>query len=215
MQHLNTFTVTPSLPKRLEPLLEIAHNLWWTWNPEAVELFRRVDHDLWVKTGHNPVMLLGSVDQDRLRQLEGDDVFLAHLDRVNEALTRYLQMPTWATRAHPEFADARMAYFSMEFGLAECLPVYSGGLGVLSGDHFKSTSELGLPAVGVGLLYRQGFFHQSRFSGPQRDVALFQERTPGRIGGRCPPGPAVCLQNRDHRIVQEDRPSDHSSDVVC
>ncbi len=160
MRQLHTFTVTPSLPERLAPLLEIAHNLWWTWNPEAVELFRRLDHDLWIKTGHNPVQLLGSVDQDRLRQLEGDDVFLSHMDRVNEALTRYLQMPTWAVRAYPELADARLAYFSMEFGLAQCLPVYAGGLGVLAGDHIKSTSELGLPAVGVGLLYRKGYFHQ-------------------------------------------------------
>ncbi|HSH69295.1 MAG TPA: alpha-glucan family phosphorylase, partial [Deferrisomatales bacterium] len=160
MQRLHTFTVTPSLPERLQPLLGIAHNLWWAWNPEAVELFRRLDQDLWFKTGHNPVKLLGSVDQDRLRQLAEDVVFLSHMDRVNEALTRYLEMPTWAVRTHPEFATAQVAYFSMEFGLAECLPVYSGGLGVLAGDHFKSVSELGLPAVGVGLLYRRGYFHQ-------------------------------------------------------
>lgn len=160
MRHLHTFTVTPSLPERLQPLLEIAHNLWWSWNPEAVELFRRLDYDLWIQTGHNPVQMLGSVDQDRLRQLEQDVVFLSHMDRVNEALTRYLEMPTWAARSHPEFAEDRVAYFSMEFALSECLPVYAGGLGVLAGDHFKSTSELGLPAVGVGLLYRQGYFHQ-------------------------------------------------------
>ncbi|MBI5016551.1 MAG: alpha-glucan family phosphorylase [Deltaproteobacteria bacterium] len=159
-KQLRSFTVVPSLPERLEPLLEIANNLWWTWNPVAVDLFRRMDHDLWSSTSHNPVKMLGVIDQDRLRELETDDVFLAHMDRVSQALGRYLAMPTWAEKVHPEFGDNQVAYFSMEFGLHECLPIYSGGLGILAGDHFKSTSELGLPVVGVGLLYRQGFFHQ-------------------------------------------------------
>ncbi len=157
---LRTFTVAPRLPERLVPLLEIARNLWWVWNPEAVDLFRRLDHDLWSATGHNPVAVLGQMSQERLEQLALDPVFLAHMDRVAEALGRYLSMPTWAAHDHPEFGDARIAYFSMEFGLHECLPVYAGGLGVLAGDHLKSASELGLPFVGVGLLYRQGYFHQ-------------------------------------------------------
>ncbi|NTU59869.1 MAG: glycosyltransferase family 1 protein, partial [Deltaproteobacteria bacterium] len=159
-KQLRTFMVVPSLPERLQPLLEIANNLWWTWNPEAVDLFRRMDHDLWSATYHNPVKMLGVIDQDRLRELEGDDVFLAHMDRVAQSLGRYLAMPTWAQKAHPEFGAAKVAYFSMEFGIHECMPIYSGGLGILAGDHFKSTSELGLPMVGVGLLYRQGYFHQ-------------------------------------------------------
>ncbi len=160
MKQLRTFTVVPCLPDRLQPLLEIAYNLWWSWNPEAVDLFRRMDHDLWTSSYHNPVQMLGAIDQDRLRYLESDDVFLAHMDRVAQSLERYLSMPTWAQKVHPEFNDNRVAYFSMEFGLHECLPIYAGGLGVLAGDHFKSTSELGLPIVGVGLLYRQGYFHQ-------------------------------------------------------
>ena len=160
MRQLRTFTVVPQLPERLQPLLEIAHNLWWTWNPEAVDLFRRMDHDLWSETYHNPVKMLGVIDQAKLRQLETDDVFLAHMDRVAQSLGRYLSMPTWAEKVHPEFNGHHVAYFSMEFGLHECLPIYAGGLGVLAGDHFKSTSELGLPIVGVGLAYRQGYFHQ-------------------------------------------------------
>ncbi|MBE0617191.1 MAG: alpha-glucan family phosphorylase [Proteobacteria bacterium] len=160
MPQLRKFTVVPSLPERLQPLLDIANNLWWTWNPEAVDLFRRMDHDLWSSCYHNPVQMLGLIDQDRLRELESDDVFLAHMDHVKQSLDRYLSMPTWAARAHPELNGSQVAYFSMEFGLHECLPIYSGGLGILAGDHFKSTSELGLPMVGVGLLYRQGYFHQ-------------------------------------------------------
>ncbi|NOY45693.1 MAG: glycosyltransferase family 1 protein [Deltaproteobacteria bacterium] len=158
--HIRTFSVTPRLPERLAPLLEIAHNLWWVWNPEAVDLFRRIDHDLWSATGHNPVALLGRVDQDRIESLARDPVFVAHMDRVAQALGRYLSMPTWVSQAYPELEAARVAYFSMEFGIHECLPVYAGGLGVLAGDHLKSASELGLPFVGVGLLYRQGYFHQ-------------------------------------------------------
>ena len=160
MKQLRTFTVVPSLPERLEPLLEIAHNLWWAWNPEAVDLFRRMDQDLWTQTYHNPVKMLGVIDQDRLRELERDDVFLSHMDRVSQSLGRYLAMPTWAEKTHPEFGSNKVAYFSMEFGIHECLPIYAGGLGILAGDHFKSTSELGLPVVGIGLLYRQGYFHQ-------------------------------------------------------
>ncbi len=160
MQQLRTFTVTAYLPERLQPLLEVANNLWWAWNPEAVDLFRRMDHDLWSAAYHNPVKMLGMMDQGRLRDLENDEVFLAHMDRVAQSLGRYLGMPTWADKAHPEFNGNQVAYFSMEFGLHECLPIYAGGLGVLAGDHFKSTSELGLPMVGVGLLYRQGYFHQ-------------------------------------------------------
>ncbi len=160
MRMFRTFTVEPRLPERLQPLREIAHNLWWSWNPEAVDLFRRMDHDLWSETYHNPVQMLGAIDQGRLDALAVDPVFLAHLDRVAQALDRYLKMPTWAQKVHPELNGTQVAYFSMEFGLHECLPIYAGGLGILAGDHFKSTSELGLPMVGVGLLYRQGYFHQ-------------------------------------------------------
>lgn len=157
---LRTFTVVPSLPKRLEPLYEIAQNLWWTWNPDAVDLFRRLDHELWSQSDHNPVAMLGQISQERIHELERDLVFTAHMDRIHKTLTDYMEMPTWASQNHPEFGRSTIAYFSMEFGIHESLPIYAGGLGVLAGDHFKSASELGLPMVGVGILYRKGYFHQ-------------------------------------------------------
>jgi len=157
---LRTYTVTASIPERLKPLLKIAFNLWWTWNPVAIDLFRRLDPHLWSALGHNPVAILANVNQQRLETLAKDSIFIAHMDRVKEDLDEYLRLPTWADANHPEFNDDKVAYFSMEFGLHECLPVYSGGLGVLAGDHLKSASELGLPMIGVGLMYHQGYFHQ-------------------------------------------------------
>jgi len=160
MKQLHTFTVVPYLPDSLSPLMKIANNLWWVWNPEAVDLFRRMDHDLWSLTQHNPVKMLGLIDQDRLKRLQNDDVFLAHMERVSQSLDRYINMATWAQKDHPEFKKNKVAYFSMEFGIHECLPIYAGGLGILAGDHIKSASEVGLPLVGVGLIYRKGYFHQ-------------------------------------------------------
>jgi len=157
---LKTFTVTAKVPERLNALLDIAFNLWWTWNPVAIDLFRRLDPYLWSDLGHNPVAILANVNQKRLESLAKDPIFIAHMDRAKEELDEYMGLPTWTDTKCPEFAEDQVAYFSMEFGLHECLPVYSGGLGVLAGDHFKSASELGLPMVGVGLLYHQGYFHQ-------------------------------------------------------
>ncbi|MCA9424284.1 MAG: alpha-glucan family phosphorylase [Candidatus Omnitrophica bacterium] len=157
---IHEYTVIPSLPERLSKLRDIAYNLYWTWDNEALSLWQRLDPDLWEDLDHNPVKILGSVTQQRLRELESDDSFLAHLDRVAKALDEYLEASTWfnAQRDDPDFH--RIAYFSFEFGLTESLPIYSGGLGVLAGDHLKSASELGLPLVGMGLLYRRGYFRQ-------------------------------------------------------
>ena len=160
MKSIQKYRVRPTLPDRITPLLEIARNLWWTWNPDAVSLFRRIDPDRWSQSRHNPIALLGDVSQDRLNNLASKETFLAHLDRVYENLTRYLQHPTWYSEVQSEDPENRIAYFSAEFGLHESLPFYAGGLGVLAGDHLKSASELGLPLVGVGLLYRRGYFHQ-------------------------------------------------------
>jgi glycogen phosphorylase len=160
MRTIQKFRVRPTLPDRLEPITAIARNLWWTWNPEAVSLFERVDPQLWRESNHNPIALLAEVDQERLNDLAGQESFLAHLDRVHQNLARYLAHPTWYSQVHEEPQQSRVAYFSTEFGLHECLPFYAGGLGVLAGDHLKSASELGLPLVGVGLLYRRGHFHQ-------------------------------------------------------
>ena len=161
MRPSHTFRVIPSLPDSLERLRNLAHNLWWAWNHEAIELFRRLDRDLWEDTGHNPVLMLGAIRQKRLEQVAEDDGFMAHLDRVYREFDRYLQNGSaWYGKAHADRAGVRIAYFSAEFGLTESLGIYAGGLGILAGDHLKSASDLGLPFVGVGLLYQQGYFRQ-------------------------------------------------------
>ena len=161
MEPLRTFTIIPSLPSKLQPLKKIAYNLHWTWNHEAIDLFRRMDHDLWETTDHNPVKLLGQIRQERLETLAEDDGFLAHLKRVSDHLETYLNESTWYEKTYGnENQNIKIAYFSAEFGLTECMPNYSGGLGVLSGDHLKSASDLGLPFVGIGLLYQEGYFRQ-------------------------------------------------------
>ena len=160
MKQIREYTVVPSLPDRLSRLKEIAHNLWWAWDGEAIALWTRMDIDLWEEVYHNPVKLLGSISQSRLKELEEDDSFLAHLDRVSENLDAYLSATTWFDTQYDDREGRTIAYFSFEFGLTESMPIYSGGLGLLAGDHLKSASELGLPLVGVGLLYRRGYFRQ-------------------------------------------------------
>ncbi len=157
---IRTFTVLPHLPDRLEPLQRIAYNLWWCWNHDAVSLFRRIDDDRFEELGNSPVKLLSAIDQTRLDQLLDDGGFLAHMDRVAEALEHYMSAPTWYRETYGEDDRCRIAYFSAEFGIHESIPVYSGGLGVLAGDHLKSASDLGVPLIGVGLMYREGYFRQ-------------------------------------------------------
>jgi glycogen phosphorylase len=155
-----TYTVVPSLPEPLQPMMQLANNLWWCWNPEAIELFSRLDRELWERHRLNPVKLLGSVSQHRFERVLGDASFMAHLDRVMRQLEAYLNRPTWFQKNFPDRGEMKVAYFSMEFGIDTCLPIYSGGLGVLAGDHMKSASDLGLPVTGVGLLYHEGYFRQ-------------------------------------------------------
>src|SRR5438477_11934119 len=157
---IRTFQVFPDVPPALEPLLEVAHNLWWVWNYDAVELFRRLDRDLWEAVYHNPVKMLGMISQQKLADASKDDGYMAHLARVHEAFRKHLDEPGWFQRTHGQSSKALFAYFCAEFGIHECLPIYSGGLGVLAGDHLKSASELALPLVAVGLLYRNGYFQQ-------------------------------------------------------
>lgn len=154
--------VVPNLPKELERLVELAYNLRWAWDQETIALFRRLDADLWRDTEHNPVLLLGAVSQETLNNAAQDPSFLAHLNRVCDAFDQYMAAQnTWYDSQYGQEPDQPViAYFSMEFGLTESLRNYSGGLGVLSGDHLKSASDLGLPMVGVGLLYQEGYFHQ-------------------------------------------------------
>jgi glycogen phosphorylase len=162
MRPVHTFSVVPSLPPAIESLRDIAYNLRWCWSHESVELFRRLDRDLWEKAGHNPVLLLGTIEQAKLEVAACDDAFLAHLRRVESNLATYLiGDSTWFRRKYAKSGDAPLiAYFSAEFGLTECLSIFAGGLGILAGDHLKSASDLGVSLVGVGLLYQQGYFRQ-------------------------------------------------------
>ncbi len=158
---IRSFKVVPRLPEALKALEEIAHNLWWTWHPEAVELFVRLDRELWRETEHNPIKLLGRCPQARLEEAAQDEGFLSQLERVHATLQRHLTRQPWHEKAgHGEYEPETVAYFCAEFGLTESYQIYSGGLGLLAGDHLKSASELGLPLVAIGLLYRNGYFHQ-------------------------------------------------------
>jgi starch phosphorylase len=154
----NAFRVVPALPERLLGLREIAYNLRWSWDDDLRTVFSRLDRELWDRTYQNPVLLLGSVPQERLEALARDDSYLALYDRALERLRAYLHEPTAWDRRWPD--RPLVAYFSAEYGIAECLPIYSGGLGVLSGHHLKSASDLGVPLAAVGLLYQQGYFRQ-------------------------------------------------------
>jgi len=157
---INTYTVVPSFPEKLNCLSELAYNLHWCWDPETLGLFQRLDRDLWNETYHNPTRMLGQISQERLDELAQDEGFLAHLERVWSRHKEYMEGTSWFTRTYGSEKALNIAYFSAEYGINESVPVYSGGLGVLSGDHLKAASDLGLPLVGVGLLYRQGYFQQ-------------------------------------------------------
>jgi len=160
MRRIETFRVYPYIPEKLEPLKKIAYNIWWVWNFEAIELFRRLNVEVWREVGHNPVALLGTLSQRELDEAAESESFIAHMQRVEEELDWHLSKRSWFEENSSDAKDTGIAYFSAEFGIHECLPIYSGGLGVLAGDHLKSSSELGLPLTGVGLLYRLGYFHQ-------------------------------------------------------
>ena len=160
----NFRTIIPNqftLPRRINRLGELAYNLWWTWNPDAQRLFDRIDSVLWEKTNHNAVRFLQLVDKARLKSVTTDRYSLDYYDRIMRAFDAYMKAGnTWYAQAHSEHTSLPIAYFSTEFGLHETMPIYAGGLGVLSGDHLKGASDLGLPLVSVGFLYTQGYFSQ-------------------------------------------------------
>jgi len=160
MSRVHAYHVIPCLPARLQCLHKLSLNLRWSWHHPTIELFRTLDPDLWEETGHNPRLILGRIDQRRLTELCGDEAFLAQMDRASASLETYLAGSGWFAAAHPDAAGIQIAYFSAEFGLTECIPNYAGGLGILAGDHLKSASDLGVPLIGVGLLYQGGYFHQ-------------------------------------------------------
>ncbi|HEX5566162.1 MAG TPA: alpha-glucan family phosphorylase [Streptomyces sp.] len=160
MKAIRRFSVRPVLPESLRPLGDLARNLRWSWHPETRELFRAVDPDGWRAAGGDPVRLLGAVSARRLEELARDRGFLRRLAVIAGDLQDYLAEPRWYQRAEGQL-PAAVAYFSPEFGITAALPQYSGGLGILAGDHLKAASDLGVPLIGVGLLYRHGYFRQS------------------------------------------------------
>lgn len=161
MYIFNKITVNPQLPKRIEKLSEIANNLWWSWNTEFLRLFKIIDRDLWETCQKNPVKFLKLVSQDRLEQVAKNTEFLKEYDKLAKQFEDYMNSKnTWFSNKYPENKNDLIAYFSAEYGLDQTIPIYSGGLGILSGDHLKSASDLGIPLVAVGLLYKNGYFHQ-------------------------------------------------------
>lgn len=150
-----------SLPRRIDRLGEIAYNLWWTWYPDGLRLFSRVDSVLWERVYHNPVLFLRQVERARLNAAANNRYYVEFYDSVLREFDRYMNPDeTWLSRAYPDLRNRLIAYFSMEFGLHETLPIYAGGLGILSGDHTKEASDMGLPFVGVGFFYTVGYFSQ-------------------------------------------------------
>ncbi len=161
MYVFNKITVNPQLPKRIEKLSEISNNLWWSWNTEFLRLFKIIDRDLWEMSEKNPIKFLKLVSQDRLEQITQNAEFLKEYDRLSKQFEDYMNSKnTWFSNKYPENKNDLIAYFSAEYGLDETIPIYSGGLGILSGDHLKSASDLGIPLVAVGLLYKNGYFNQ-------------------------------------------------------
>lgn len=165
---VNTLATTPAtrlsarLPRSLKRLADLAYNYWWCWLIDQISLFEVINPDEWERCGHNPVALLEAASYERLTQLAIDPMYVKRLNELAEKFDQYMAADnTWASRVAPQISKQHpVAYFCAEFGLHESLPVYSGGLGILAGDHLKSASDLGVPLVGVGLLYRQGYFRQ-------------------------------------------------------
>jgi glycogen phosphorylase len=164
---IKKFTVIPDVPEKLAGLYDIAYNVWLYWNPDAIKLFMRMDSDLWNKTRHNPIKMLGEINQERLEELAEDEAYVVEVERIRDNLKEYINPGNGKSKivkSKHEKGDSTsepcIGYFSLEYGLTEALPIYSGGLGVLAGDHIKSSSDLGLNLVGIGLLYQYGYFRQ-------------------------------------------------------
>src|SRR5271155_67800 len=183
---LKQFLVRPALPVALQRLSEIAINLHWSWNHSLRSLFRRLDPVIWKASNHNPIVMLGRVSQATLERAASDPRYLALYRRACETHDAYLA----SASAQP--SNMLVAYFSMEYGLLDCMPIYSGGLGVLSGDHLKASSDANLPLVGVGLLYQKGYLQQS--VGPD---GWQQERTPVNDFYALPVSPATRADGSD------------------
>jgi starch phosphorylase len=159
MKNFQTYQVHPNIPPNLAFLEKLSRNMWWCWKKDAIELFRRIDPARWVESGRNPIAFLAKIPQSRFEQLAEDDGYRAHLERVEKDSNNWALDPTVESALSFQ-PNETIAYFSMEFGLHESLPLFAGGLGILAGDHLKAASNLALPLCGIGLLYRQGYFRQ-------------------------------------------------------
>lgn len=158
MPKYKTFKVLPSVPEKLQGLYDVAYNVWLTWNPDAIKLFLRLDEELWNAVQHNPVRMLGEISQKRLEEMAQDEGYVLEVARLARKLKDYINGVKLLTCDNAK--ECSIAYFSLEYGLTEAVPIYSGGLGVLSGDHIKSASDIGLNLTGIGLLYQYGYFQQ-------------------------------------------------------
>ena len=161
-----------SIPQRIARIEELAYNLWWSWNADARDLFELLDPTLWNETEHNPVKLLQQMPEERLAKIAADPAFLKRYDAVTHSFDEMYAGPSWCTRERPELDQKVVAYFSAEFGVHNSLPIYSGGLGVLAGDHCKEASDLGISVVGVGFMYPRGYFHQRISSSGWQEQAI-------------------------------------------
>lgn len=188
-----------SLPDELEHLLTMAHNLWWTFNEDAQDLYRSLNPKIWESSEHNPFEVLISLSRENIEKWKNDPVFMSRLNDVWEQYTDYMQTPKWFALEHEKkHPDMLVAYFSMEYGLHESIQIYSGGLGILSGDHCKAATDIGLPFVAVGLLYRYGNFHQYlNTDGWQQEYSPYQEFS------KWPVTPALDAQGKPVVIMVE------------
>ncbi len=160
MQPFYVYNVVPKLPEKLQPLKELGSNLYFSWQHEIEEFFAQIDRELWEKSEHNPIWFLNHLPQSLLEELAQDEFFLDRLSTIWTSFQKYLHKRNGVTQGEGHPQDPIVAYFSAEYGLARCLPVYSGGLGILAGDHLKSASDINIPLVGIGLCYQRGFFRQ-------------------------------------------------------
>lgn len=159
MSHIQTFQVYPKVPEKLAFAEKMVRNMWWSWNLDAIELLRRIDPGLWNESGRNPIQFFSLLSQEQLEKISNDDGFMAHLNRVRAAFEKQVETPAELQQTESNI-QGTVAYFSMEYGIHESLPLYAGGLGMLAGDHLKAASDRGTPLAAVGLMYRMGYFHQ-------------------------------------------------------
>ena len=173
MYIFNRLTVVPKLPERIKGIQEIAENLWWCWNTESLKLFKKIDKELWERLEKNPIKFLKQISQTKLEEVAKDEEFLREYNTVYLDFKGYMENNnTYYMNNYEKYKNKCIAYFSAEYGLDETMPLYSGGLGILSGDHLKSASDLGIPLVGIGLMYKEGYFNQ-KIDGRGNQLTLF------------------------------------------